>query len=204
MLIIGIAGGSGSGKSTIAEKLKEYFGSDITVICHDSYYRDLSHLSHEQRCAVNFDHPSAYDTPLLCEHLRRLSKGESISTPIYDYTTHKRSPETQRQDPRKIIVVEGILIFENEELRSLFDMRIFIDTEADIRLLRRIRRDVQLRARSIESVLEQYEKTVKPMHDSYVEPTKKYAHLVISEGAKNADTINSLVKSIKQLLTEKR
>ncbi len=196
MLVIGIAGGSGSGKSEIAGKLKEHFGDSLCVICHDRYYRSRDSLSFGQRVRINYDHPDAFETELLCEHLDTLARGESVRLPIYDYTAHTRSSETDIAMPCSIAVVEGILIFEHKELCSRFDIKIFVDTDADIRLLRRIKRDVSQRGRSLESVLEQYEHTVKPMHDSFVEPTKRKADVIIPEGAQNTVAIDMLISEI--------
>jgi len=200
MLIIGIAGGSGSGKSAIARKLREHFGDALTVICHDSYYKSQDKLDASERARINYDHPSAFDTELLISHLDSLLKGESVNVPVYDYASHTRSEHTLPARPTDIIVVEGILIFENEELLRRFDIKIFVDTDADIRLVRRIRRDVAKRGRSLESVLEQYTQTVKPMHDSFVEPSKKRADIIIPEGAKNEVALGMLVSRIEQTL----
>ncbi len=196
MLIIGIAGGSGSGKSEIARKLACHFGDSLCVICHDRYYKSRDKLTSDERCRINYDHPDAFDTELLCGHLDMLCSGESVELPIYDYSTHTRSTNTETVHPCSIIVVEGILIFENRELCSRFDIKIFVDTDADIRLLRRIKRDVSERGRTLESVLSQYENTVKPMHDSFVEPTKKTADVIIPEGAHNNVALEMLISRI--------
>ncbi|MEE1356365.1 MAG: uridine kinase [Clostridia bacterium] len=201
MLVIGIAGGSGSGKSAIAQKLKEQFGDSLTLICHDDYYRPQDKLSPQERLKINYDHPDAFDTELLCRHLSQLRKGKAVDVPIYDYTTHTRSGKTKKAFPSDIIVVEGILIFENESLRSEFDIKIFVDTDADIRLVRRIRRDVKERGRSLDSVIEQYLCTVKPMHDSFVEPSKKKADIIIPEGASNSVALEMLFSRINNTLT---
>ncbi len=200
MLIIGIAGGSGSGKSAISRKLKEHFGESLCVICHDRYYRSRDKLSHGERAQINYDHPSAFETELLCSHLDALAQGECVKLPIYDYSTHTRSSVTDTTYPADIIVVEGILIFEHKELCSRFDIKIFVDTDSDIRLLRRIKRDVSERGRSLDSVLFQYEHTVKPMHDSFVEPTKRVADVIIPEGAHNHVALDMLISGIEQNL----
>lgn len=200
MLIIGIAGGSGSGKSAIAKKLQDHFGDSLTVICHDSYYKPQDKLSFSERAFVNYDHPSAFETELLVSHLDALRRGENVSIPVYDYSAHTRSSQTEPAHPSDIVVVEGILIFESEELVRRFDIKIFVDTDADIRLVRRIKRDVAARGRSLESVIEQYTKTVKPMHDCFVEPSKKRADVIIPEGAENEVALGMLFSKIEQTL----
>lgn len=186
MFVIGIAGGTGSGKTTFTTKLVERFKDDVTVIHHDNYYNILDHLTFEERCQVNYDHPASFDTKLMIEHIKMLKNGECVNEPVYDYTIHNRSKtETILLKPSKILIIEGILIFENKDLCDLMDMKIFVDTDADVRLGRRIRRDTQERGRTIDSVLTQYSATVKPMHEKYVEPSKKNADIVILEGGKN-------------------
>ncbi len=185
ILVIGIAGGSGSGKTTLMKKLVEKFGSDVTVLSHDNYYKRHDDLSYEERCSLNYDEPDAFDTSLMVYQLDQLRHGQSIDCPIYDFTVHNRSNDTLRIDPRRVIIVEGILIFADKDLRELMDIRIFVDTDADIRLCRRIKRDVNKRGRSLESVISQYQTTVKPMHEKYVEPSKRFANLVVPEGGKN-------------------
>ena len=185
ILVIGIAGGSGSGKTTLMNNIVSRFSEDITVLSHDSYYRRHDDMTYEERCQLNYDEPAALETELMVKHLDRLRQGEAIDCPVYDFTVHNRSDEVTRIEPSRIIIVEGILIFENEALRDLMDIRIFVDTDADIRLCRRVKRDVNKRGRSLESVLTQYQQTVKPMYEKYVEPSKKYAHILVPEGGKN-------------------
>ena len=175
--VVGVAGGSASGKTTIVNKIREYFGSDIVVISHDSYYKAHNDMPFSERCKLNYDHPESFETTKMAEDVRQLMEGNSIEMPIYDYTIHNRSDETVLIEPRKVIIVEGILILENKELRDLMDVKVYVDTDADERLMRRIKRDMQERARSIDSILEQYSETVKPMHEEFVEPSKKYRML---------------------------
>ena len=185
ILVIGIAGGSGSGKTTLMNNIVSRFSEDITVLSHDSYYRRHDDMTYEERCQLNYDEPAALETELMVKHLDLLRQGQAIDCPVYDFTVHNRSDEVTRIEPSRIIIVEGILIFENEALRDLMDIRIFVDTDADIRLCRRVKRDVNKRGRSLESVLTQYQQTVKPMYEKYVEPSKKYAHILVPEGGKN-------------------
>lgn len=185
ILVIGIAGGSGSGKTTLMKNLIDKFGDVITVLSHDNYYKRHDELSYEERCQLNYDEPGAFDTSLMIYQLDQLRHGQPIDCPVYDFTVHNRSNDTIRIVPERVIIVEGILIFESEPLRQLMDIKIFVDADADVRLCRRIKRDVNKRGRSLESVLTQYQQTVKPMHEKYVEPTKKYADLVVPEGGKN-------------------
>ena len=185
ILVIGIAGGSGSGKTTLMNNIVSRFSEDITVLSHDSYYRRHDEMTYEERCQLNYDEPAALETELMVKHLNLLRQGQAIDCPVYDFTVHNRSDEVTRIEPSRIIIVEGILIFENEALRDLMDIRIFVDTDADIRLCRRVKRDVNKRGRSLESVLTQYQQTVKPMYEKYVEPSKKYAHILVPEGGKN-------------------
>ena len=185
ILVIGIAGGSGSGKTTLMNNIVKRFEDNITVLSHDSYYKRQDEMTYEERCQLNYDEPAALETELMVRHLDCLRNGEAIDCPVYDFTVHNRSDATQRIEPSRIIIVEGILIFENEALRNLMDIRIFVDTDADIRLCRRVKRDVNKRGRSLESVLQQYQETVKPMYEKYVEPSKKYAHILVPEGGKN-------------------
>ena len=201
-IFIGIAGGTGSGKTTLTRHLKEHFGDAVTVIGHDSYYKRQDGKTYEERSKVNYDHPDAFETSLLVEHLKALKAGRSIQCPVYSYVDHNRTDETVEVFPTKVIIVEGILIFENEELRNLMDIRIFVDSDADIRLCRRIKRDVNKRGRSLESVLNQYQETVKPMHERYVEPSKKFAHLVVPEGGKNMVALDMIVSRIRRHLKE--
>ena len=185
ILVIGIAGGTGSGKTTLMKNLIAEFSGDVTVLSHDNYYKRHDELTYEERCQLNYDEPAALETDLMARHLDQLRQGQAIDCPVYDFTVHNRSDETVHIVPKKVIIVEGILIFENEPLRELMDIRIFVDTDADVRLCRRIKRDVNKRGRSLESVLTQYQQTVKPMHERYVEPSKKFAHMVVPEGGKN-------------------
>ena len=185
ILVLGIAGGSGSGKTTLMNNIVARFQEDITVLSHDSYYKRHDDMTYEERCQLNYDEPAALETELMVRHLDLLRSGQAIDCPVYDFTVHNRSSETTRVEPRKVIIVEGILIFENPQLRDLMDVRIFVDTDADIRLCRRVKRDVNKRGRSLESVLTQYQQTVKPMYEKYVEPSKKYAHILVPEGGKN-------------------
>ena len=185
ILVLGIAGGSGSGKTTLMNNIVGRFDEDITVLSHDSYYKRHDEMSYEERCQLNYDEPAALETDLMVRHLDLLRRGEAIDCPVYDFTVHNRSDEVVRVNPSRIIIVEGILIFENEALRNLMDIRIFVDADADIRLCRRVKRDVNKRGRSLESVLSQYQQTVKPMYEKYVEPSKKYAHILVPEGGKN-------------------
>ncbi|MBQ9844234.1 MAG: uridine kinase [Oscillospiraceae bacterium] len=202
ILVIGIAGGSGSGKTTLMKRLVEQFGDHVSVVSHDNYYRRHDELTYEQRCLINYDEPAAFETDLMARHLDCLRNGQAIECPVYDYTIHNRSDATFTIEPRKVIIVEGILIFENEALRNLMDIRIFVDTDADVRLCRRIKRDVNKRGRTLESVLTQYQDTVKPMHEQYVEPSKKYANLVVPEGGKNLVALEMITDRIRRHLNE--
>jgi len=184
-LVIGIAGGSGSGKTTLLKNIIGTFGPAITVISHDNYYKRHDEMTYEERCKLNYDEPAALETDLMVRQLEQLRRGEEILCPVYDFTVHNRSDETILIKPERVIIVEGILIFENEALRNLMDIKIFVDADADIRICRRIKRDVNKRGRSLESVITQYQETVKPMHEKYVEPSKKYADIVVPEGGKN-------------------
>jgi len=200
ILVIGIAGGSGSGKTTLMKNLIQHFGDVITVLSHDNYYKRRDELTYEERCLLNYDEPDAFDTSLMVYQLDQLRHGQSIECPVYDFTIHNRSNETIRLVPQPVIIVEGILIFENEDLRKLMDIRIYVDTDADIRLCRRIKRDVNKRGRSLESVITQYQQTAKPMHETYVEPSKKYADLVVPEGGKNVVALDMIIGKIRRHL----
>ena len=202
ILVIGIAGGTGSGKTTLMKNLIARFGADVTVLSHDNYYRRHDEMSYEQRCQLNYDEPAALETELMAVHLDRLRHGEAIECPVYDFTLHNRSQETVHIEPQKVIIVEGILIFENKPLRDLMDIKIFVDTDADVRLCRRITRDVNKRGRTLESVLNQYQQTVKPMHEQYVEPSKKFADIVIPEGGKNLVALDMIIDRISRHLEE--
>jgi len=184
-IIIGIAGGSGSGKTTLAENIASHFGERVALLRHDDYYKSKSGLTIEERSKMNYDHPDAFDTALLLSHLDSLKAGDSIECPIYDYTVHDRSDKTRHVDSASVIILEGILIFENKMLLDRLDMKIFVDTDADVRIVRRIMRDVKQRGRSLDSIIDQYLSTVKPMHEAFVEPSKKNADVIIPEGGKN-------------------
>ena len=202
ILVIGIAGGSGSGKTTLMKNLVEKFGDHVTVISHDNYYKRHDELTYEQRCLINYDEPAAFETDLMAKHLDLLKQGQAIECPVYDYTIHNRSNEVVKIEPRPVIIVEGILIFADEALRDLMDIRIFVDTDADVRLCRRIKRDVNKRGRTLESVLTQYQQTVKPMHEKYVEPSKKFANLIVPEGGKNYVALDMIIDRIRHHLNE--
>jgi len=202
ILVIGIAGGTGSGKTTLMKNLIARFGDVVTVLSHDNYYRRHDELTYEERCQLNYDEPAAMETELMVQHLDALRHGQEIDCPVYDFTVHNRSDETIRVVPKKVIIVEGILIFADEALRELMDIKIFVDTDADVRLCRRIKRDVNKRGRSLESVLTQYQTTVKPMHEKYVEPSKKYANLVVPEGGKNFVALDMIIDRIQRHLDE--
>lgn len=203
IIVIGIAGGTGSGKSTLIKKIKEEFHDEITILSHDFYYKQHDDISFEERKKLNYDHPNAFDTDLMIEHVRRLAAGETIERPVYDFTIHNRINETVLVRPAKVIVVEGILIFENKELLDLFDIKVFIDTDADVRIIRRILRDVNERGRTLESVVHQYLTTVKLMHEQFVEPSKKYADIIIPEGGFNRVALEMLNERIHALLKER-
>ena len=201
-LVIGIAGGTGSGKTTLMKNIIGSFGDVVTVLSHDNYYKRRDDLTYEQRCGINYDEPDALETDLMAHHLDLLRHGQAIECPVYDFTQHNRSSETVRIVPKNVIIVEGILIFENRQLRDLMDIKIFVDTDADVRLCRRIKRDVNKRGRTLESVLQQYQETVKPMHEMYVEPSKKYAHIIVPEGGKNLVALDMIVGRIQRHLDE--
>jgi uridine kinase len=202
ILVIGIAGGSGSGKTTLLKNIIATFGPAITVLSHDNYYKRHDEMTYEERCKLNYDEPAALETDLMVRQLEQLRRGEEILCPVYDFTVHNRSDETVAIKPERVIIVEGILIFENKQLRDLMDIKIFVDADADIRICRRIKRDVNKRGRSLESVLTQYQNTVKPMHEKYVEPSKKYAHVVVPEGGKNLVALDMIMGRISRHLEE--
>ncbi|MEW6725122.1 MAG: uridine kinase [Bacillota bacterium] len=200
-ILIGLAGGTGSGKTTVAQAIAANLpGESFTIIEQDSYYRDLSHLPFEDRVLVNFDHPAAFDTELLLDQLDRLADGQPIDKPIYDFKTHTRTDRTERVTPKDIIMVEGILVLEDERLRDRFDIKIYVDTDADVRILRRLLRDIRERGRSMESVIEQYLAVVRPMHLRFVEPSKRYADIIIPEGGENRVAIDILVAKIRSVI----
>lgn len=198
--IVGIAGGSASGKTTIVNMLKEYFQNDIELISHDNYYWAHDDMPLEDRSKLNYDHPSSFETDRMIEDIKVLKEGKEIFRPVYDYTKHTRSKETVLVQPKKVIIVEGILILEDARLRDLMDIKVFVDTDADERLMRRISRDIHDRGRSIESVLTQYANTVKPMHEQFVEPSKKYANIIIPKGGENTMGVHILQEHLKLLL----
>jgi len=202
-LVIGVAGGTGSGKTTVAEKILERVGAErIAYIQHDSYYRDLRHLPPEARAQVNFDHPDALETDLLVEHLRQLRQGKAVEVPVYDFTTHTRTDRTRLVEPRRVILVEGILIFVDRALRDMMDIKIYVDTDSDIRFIRRLRRDIAERGRTLDSVVHQYLTTVRPMHLEFVEPSKRYADVIIPEGGQNEVAMDMVVARIRGMLAE--
>ncbi|MBR7111535.1 MAG: uridine kinase [Clostridia bacterium] len=202
-LIIGIAGGSGSGKTTLAERIAAHFGDAVATLRHDDYYKEQKGLSLEARAAINYDHPDAFDTDLLIKHLDALCAGCAIDAPMYDYTVHDRSDRVRRVEPRDVVLLEGILILENKALRERLDIKLFVDTDADVRILRRIVRDVKGRGRSLDSVIGQYLATVKPMHEAFVEPSKKHADLIVPEGGKNAVAFELIIARLEALLENK-
>ncbi len=196
VMVIGIAGGSGSGKTTLTSKLAQALGTDVTIIMHDSYYRAHHEMTYEQRTQLNYDDPASYETELLVQHLAALRRGEAISCPVYDFSMYDRTDETVLVQPSRVIVVEGILIFCEPALRELMDLRVFVDADADVRILRRLARDVRERGRTIESVISQYAATVKPMHEAHVEPSKRYADVVVpTDGEGNMDVAVGLIAS---------
>lgn len=201
-ILIGITGGTGSGKSTIANEISRKFDKKcITMIEQDSYYKDQSNISPETRIKTNYDHPNAFDTELLCNHLKKLINGQSIEKPIYDFSIHNRKKETITIEPSEIIIVEGILVLESDALRELLDIKIYVDTDADVRIIRRLVRDINERGRTVESVIEQYLNVVRPMHMQFTEPTKRYADIVIPEGGRNIVAIDLLTANIRQILS---
>ena len=201
VIVIGVAGGTGSGKSTLIRKIKENFGDASTVISHDSYYKEQKGMTYEERCQTNYDHPNAFDTDLLVEHVKKLKNWETVEIPVYDFTIHNRAVgKTEIKKPSKVVIVEGILIFENEALLDCFDIKVFVDTDADVRIIRRILRDVQERARTLDSVVTQYLTTVKLMHEQFVEPSKKRADIIIPEGGFNVVALEMLNQRIEGLL----
>ncbi len=200
-LVIGICGGTGSGKTTIANRIMESLpGESVIMLQQDHYYKDLPHMSYEERSKQNFDHPDSIDTPLMVEHVRALREGKAIERPSYDFTQHRRREETVRIEPRPALIVEGILIFENLALRDLMDIKIFVDTDADLRFIRRLRRDIEDRGRTVSSVIQQYLATVRPMHNQFVETGKRYADIIIPEGGYNEVGIDLVIQKIRSLL----
>lgn len=203
-VLIGIAGGTGSGKSTVAQEIYNALSSEnIGIIQQDSYYKDQSNLSFEERCKTNYDHPDAFDTPLLIEHLKTLLEWKPIEKPVYDFSIHNRKKETVRVEPRHIIILEGILILAEPQIRDLLDIKIFVDTDADVRIVRRLQRDIKERGRTIDSVINQYLNIVRPMHLQFVEPSKRYADIIIPEGGYNKVAIDIMSAKVKQVVWER-
>ena len=202
--VIGVAGGTGSGKATLVKRLQEAFANDdVATLCHDFYYKAHPELTYEERTKLNYDHPAAFDTDMLVEHISTLKSNVPIEHPVYSFVEHNRTAESVLVKPSKVIIVDGILIFENKELRELMDIKVFVDTDADIRLARRILRDVSERGRSMQSVIDQYTNTVKPMHEEFVEPSKKYADVIIPEGGFNSVAVRMLIQNIRSLIDSK-
>lgn len=199
-IVIGIAGGTGSGKTTLVNKLKEVVGKEVVTLTHDYYYKANADKTFEERSKMNFDHPYAFDTSMMVEHVKALKEWRSIDHPIYDFVNHTRALELVHVEPKKVIIVEGILIFENKDLRDLLDMKIFVDTDADVRIIRRLVRDVKDRGRSMDSVIEQYLSTVKLMHEEFVEPSKRHADIIVPEGGYNQVAISMIRDRIRTLL----
>ena len=200
IMIIGVAGGTGSGKTTLARHIANAFGDRVAVITHDSYYRAQNDKSIEERALQNYDHPDAFETDLLCRHLEMLANGQAVDVPVYDYTIHNRADATVRVEPKPVIVLEGILLFSDEELRNKMDLKIFVDTDADERILRRIMRDTAERGRTLDSVIKQYLTTVKPMHDAFVEPFKRYADVIVPGGGDNPAALDMIITRIHKQL----
>ena len=199
--VIGVAGGTGSGKSTLVKRLQEAFrDDDVATLCHDYYYKGHPELSYEERTKLNYDHPQAFDTDMMVEHIRALKNNVPIERPVYSFVEHNRTEETVPVKPSKVIIIDGILIFENKELRDLMDIKVYVDTDADIRLARRILRDVRASGRSMESVITQYTTTVKPMHEEFVEPSKRYADVIIPEGGFNSVAVAMLIQNIRSIV----
>ena len=201
-IVIGVAGGTGSGKTTVVKEIvRGCSEDDVLVIQHDSYYRNQSHLPFERRAELNFDHPDALETELLVRHLKQLLAGETVPIPIYDFSTHLRETTTRPVRPKRVIIVEGILILSDPALRAMMDIKVFVDTDADIRFIRRLQRDIAERDRTLQSVVQQYLETVKPMHEEFVEPSKRYAHVIIPEGGYNQVAVDMLMTKIQSILS---
>ncbi len=196
-MVIGVAGGTGSGKTTITKHIVKEMGDDVSVIYHDNYYRKHDELTYEERSQLNYDHPDSFDTELFVSHIKKLKAGEAVESPIYDYTIHNRSKDTVTINPAKVLIVEGILIFQNKDILDNLDVKIFVDTDADVRIIRRILRDVKSRGRTLESVTTQYLTTVKPMHEQFVEPSKRNADIVVPEGGHNVVALEMIMERIK-------
>lgn len=204
IMVIGIAGGTGSGKTTLTMRLKEHFEQEISILYHDNYYKSHSDMSYSERAKLNYDHPDAFETSRMIADLEALRRGEIIRSPIYDYSIHDRSHETVEVHPTRVVIVEGILIFQNRRLRDLMDIKIFVDNDADVRILRRILRDVKERGRSLDSVIQQYLTTVKPMHEAFVEPSKRYADIVVPEGGYNIVALDLIIERIRRHIEQPR
>lgn len=203
-IIIGVAGGSGSGKTTVCKRIFNYFsGKSIAMIEHDSYYRDQRDISFDERLNTNYDHPFAFDTDLLIEHLTKLVNHQSIEVPVYDYTNHTRGSETIHVEPREVIIIEGILILEDKRLRDLMDIKIYVDTADDLRIIRRIQRDMKERGRSLDNIIHQYLSVVREMHEQFVEPSKKYADVIMPEGGHNKVAIDLVISKIRMIFHER-
>jgi uridine kinase len=203
-VVIGVAGGSGSGKTSVARAIYEHFGDrSILVLEQDFYYKDQSHLPFEERLKTNYDHPLAFDNDLLIEHIHKLLRYEPIEKPVYDYKLHTRSNKVIHVEPKDVIILEGILVLEDERLRNLMDIKVYVDTDADIRIIRRLLRDIKERGRTLDSVIEQYVSVVRPMHNQFVEPTKRYADIIIPEGGQNHVAIDLMVTKIRTILEQK-
>lgn len=200
IMIIGIAGGSGSGKTTLAQNIKEVFNDQVTILCHDYYYKSNDGIPMEERKKLNYDHPDSFDTDLLISHLNKLKEDEEISRPVYSFVEHTRIDETISVTPTKVIIVEGILIFENKELCDLMDIKVFVDTDGDVRIIRRLLRDVKERGRDLDSVINQYLSTVKPMHEEFVDPSKRRADIIIPEGGANTVALSMLLERIRNFI----
>lgn len=201
-MVIGIAGGTGSGKTTLTKRIQKTFQSDVVVLSHDYYYKSNSHLTFEERTKLNYDHPDAFDTDLLIKHIKALKAGKTIEHPVYSFVEHTRLNETVKVRPAKVIIVEGILIFENKTLCNLMDIKVFVDTDADLRLIRRLLRDVKDRGRDLDSVLTQYMNTVKPMHEEFVDPSKKRADIIIPEGGFNSVALAMLLEQVRYFINK--
>lgn len=201
--VIGVAGGTGSGKSTLVRKLVDTFkDEDVATLCHDSYYKAHPELTYEERTKLNYDHPQAFDTDMLIEHIKALKANVPVECPVYSFVNHNREDRTVAVKPSKVIIVDGIMIFENKELRDLMDIKVYVDTDADVRLARRILRDVKDRGRSMDSVISQYLNTVKPMHEEFVDPSKKFADIIVPEGGMNTVAVNLLVENLRSLVKD--
>lgn len=200
-IIIGVTGGTGSGKTTVTRKIIEEFGDvSLAYIPQDAYYKDQSHLTMDERVLTNYDHPFAFDNDLLSEHIRQLLDGQAVQMPVYDFTQHNRAKETIRVEPKEVIIIEGILIFSDKELRDLMDIKVFVDTDDDIRIIRRIKRDMAERGRSLDSIIDMYTSIVKPMHEQFIEPTKKFADIIIPEGGSNNVAIDLMTTKIRSII----